>query len=380
MGKLRSYIVIVFCILFMVGLAGSARPAFADQQTHTVQPGETLFRIALQYGVTVESLVAANGLTDASRIYAGQVLTIPSGAAPAAQPAVTSPQAINTTGSTPYYYTVAPGDGLAKIARTFGITVQDLIAANSLIDPNQIQVGQKLIIPGQNASSAGAGLPGFPSVPQAAPTSAPAAAAPAVAAAPAPTGGTAYKTYTIRPGDSLAGVAQQFGVSWQTLALLNGITDPNTIYTGTVLKIPATATDPEALIAPGPVGAAAVNTTSVQGKWIKVVLHEQRVYIYEDGQLLKNVLVSTGLPATPTVIGDFKIYLKYTAQLMYGPGYYLPGVPWVMYFYRDYGLHGTYWHHNWGQPMSHGCVNMPTPEAKWLYDWAPVGTRVTVVW
>ena len=45
---------------------------------------------------------------------------------------------------------------------------------------------------------------------------------------------------------------------------------------------------------------------------------------------------------------------------MSGPGYYLPGVPYVMYFYQGYGLHGTYWHDNFGQPMSHGCVNLPT--------------------
>lgn len=47
---------------------------------------------------------------------------------------------------------------------------------------------------------------------------------------------------------------------------------------------------------------------------------------------------------------------------MTGPGYDLPNVPYTMYFYQGYGLHGTYWHNNFGTPMSHGCVNMPTPE------------------
>jgi lipoprotein-anchoring transpeptidase ErfK/SrfK len=61
---------------------------------------------------------------------------------------------------------------------------------------------------------------------------------------------------------------------------------------------------------------------------------------------------------------------------MSGPGYYLPNVPYVMYFYRGYGLHGTYWHHNIGTPMSHGCVNLPTAEAGWLFNWASVGTKV----
>jgi lipoprotein-anchoring transpeptidase ErfK/SrfK len=47
-----------------------------------------------------------------------------------------------------------------------------------------------------------------------------------------------------------------------------------------------------------------------------------------------------------------------------------------MYFYRGYGLHGTYWHNNFGTPMSHGCVNLSTPDARWLFSWAPVGTKV----
>lgn len=63
---------------------------------------------------------------------------------------------------------------------------------------------------------------------------------------------------------------------------------------------------------------------------------------------------------------------------MSGPGYYLPDVPYVMYFYRGYGLHGTYWHNNFGVPMSHGCVNLRTEDAAWLFDWASVGTPVTV--
>jgi hypothetical protein len=42
----------------------------------------------------------------------------------------------------------------------------------------------------------------------------------------------------------------------------------------------------------------------------------------------------------------------------------------VQYFYEDYGFHGTYWHNNFGHPMSHGCVNMTNADAKWLFDWA----------
>ena len=90
------------------------------------------------------------------------------------------------------------------------------------------------------------------------------------------------------------------------------------------------------------------------------------------------VLVSTGLPATPTVVGDFTVQRKYDAQTMVGPGYYLPDVPWVMYFFEGYAIHGTYWHNNFGHPMSHGCVNLPTDESLWFYNFAPLGTPVHV--
>ncbi len=114
------------------------------------------------------------------------------------------------------------------------------------------------------------------------------------------------------------------------------------------------------------------------GRWIDVDLSEQMVYAYEGDTLVNSFLVSTGTWAHPTVTGQFHIYVKYRYADMSGPGYYLPDVPYTMYFYRDYGLHGTYWHHNFGTPMSHGCVNLRTEDAGWLFDWASVGTLVNV--
>ena len=121
------------------------------------------------------------------------------------------------------------------------------------------------------------------------------------------------------------------------------------------------------------------NPTSSSGeRWIDVDLSQQRLVAYEGDTPVYWVTVSTGLPGTPTVTGQYRVYVKYPAQTMTGPGYYLPDVPYVMYFYLGYGIHGTYWHNNFGQPMSHGCVNTPTPDAQWLYNWADVGTLVNV--
>lgn len=113
-------------------------------------------------------------------------------------------------------------------------------------------------------------------------------------------------------------------------------------------------------------------------RWIDVDLSQQRLYAYEGSTLVNSFIVSTGTWQTPTVTGEFKIWIKVRSQAMTGPGYYLPDVPFVMYFYKDYGLHGTYWHNNFGTPMSHGCVNLATPDAEWLYNFASVGTVVNV--
>ncbi len=115
-----------------------------------------------------------------------------------------------------------------------------------------------------------------------------------------------------------------------------------------------------------------------EGRWIDINLSEQMVYAYEDDTVVNSFLVSTGTWEHPTVTGQFYIYVKYEAADMAGPGYYLPSVPYVMYFYKGYGLHGTYWHSNFGTPMSHGCINLRTDDAGWLFGWASVGTLVNI--
>jgi lipoprotein-anchoring transpeptidase ErfK/SrfK len=111
-----------------------------------------------------------------------------------------------------------------------------------------------------------------------------------------------------------------------------------------------------------------------EGRWIRVDLSEQLVVAYEGKKAVRAFVVSSGLPGTPTVTGEFRIRTKVSEQVMSGGVgrnyYHLPGVKWVQYFYEDYGFHGTYWHNNFGHPMSHGCVNMTNADAKWLFDWA----------
>jgi lipoprotein-anchoring transpeptidase ErfK/SrfK len=112
--------------------------------------------------------------------------------------------------------------------------------------------------------------------------------------------------------------------------------------------------------------------------WIDVDLSQQRVYAYSGDTIVNSFVVSTGTWQTPTVTGKYKVWIKLRSTDMSGPGYYLPDVPYVMYFYKGYGIHGTYWHNNFGTPMSHGCVNLTIPDAEWLYNFSAVGTVVNV--
>ncbi len=183
--------------------------------------------------------------------------------------------------------------------------------------------------------------------------------------------------YSVQRGDTLLRIALRFNVSLNALIAANQITNANTIYVGQQLLIPV-GTSYDGVVDLPPSSADPPAPAVSEGKQITIMRSRHQLYAFENGLLVRQFVVSLGLPATPTVKGSFAVYYKIASQRMSGPGYDLPNVPWVMYFYRGYAIHGTYWHNNFGQPMSHGCVNMRTPEAEWLYHWAPTGTPVLV--
>lgn len=127
-------------------------------------------------------------------------------------------------------------------------------------------------------------------------------------------------------------------------------------------------------------------TAGNYAKWIEVDTTNKRLYAYQYGDLVKEEPISAGAPETPTVTGQYAIYVKYDQQDMRGNNvdgsrYFQPHVRWISYFYKDYAIHGNYW-----RPLSyfgnvnssHGCVSMPDSNAEWMYSWAPVGTPVIV--
>lgn len=122
-------------------------------------------------------------------------------------------------------------------------------------------------------------------------------------------------------------------------------------------------------------------------KEIVISISASSFWAYDNDTLFLSSLVSTGvgaIPETVTPIGSFSILSKVDIQDMQGvlggEDYFVPDVPWVMYFDNlGNALHGTYWHNNFGTPMSHGCVNLPMDIASVLYAWADIGTPVTVL-
>jgi len=212
------------------------------------------------------------------------------------------------------------------------------------------------------------------------PTATPAMATPS----PTPTSTPAPLSYTVQEGDTLGSIAQAHAVSVEDLAAANSLTNPNLLYVGQTLIVPGggpVATPPSPgpdLAQPTPIPSPALPSTVNEERWIDVDLTQQSLMAYEGHTPVHTTLVSTGLPNTPTPVGQFRIWIKLRYDDMSGPGYYIEDVPYVMYFYEGYGLHGVTWHGNFGHPMSHGCVNLPTSEAEWLYNWADVGTLVNV--
>lgn len=105
---------------------------------------------------------------------------------------------------------------------------------------------------------------------------------------------------------------------------------------------------------------------------------EQRLYAYEYGKLINTFLVSTGRDRT-TPMGDFPIMAKPYIVHYAGPGYDMGRIPYNLRFYPHIYIHYAPWHNNFGRPWSRGCVNVNLENAEWIYNWAQVGSLISVV-
>jgi len=171
------------------GPAPQPQPTPGGWVDYRVRSGDTLSGIAAARGTTVDELARVNSISNPNLLYVGQIIRVPAGSGGGGAP---------TTG----HYRVEPGDTLSEIAARFGTTVAAIVKANNLANANVIYAGQWLDIPRGGST----------------PT-------------PAPS-----RTYTVKSGDTLSGIAQKLGTTVGNLTALNGITNPNRIYPGQTLR------------------------------------------------------------------------------------------------------------------------------------------------
>jgi murein DD-endopeptidase MepM/ murein hydrolase activator NlpD len=212
---------------------------------YVIQAGDIPYDIARRFGIPLNTLMAANQITDPRRLQIGQQLIIPlPGTTPPAtgaaatvtpQPTVIPQATANPQASTSGTYTIQPGDIPASIARRFGISVELLMAANQITDPRRLQIGQQLIIPAPGATAP--------------PTSTPVPVASAeTVTAPAGMAGT----YTVQRGDIPGSIARRFGITANSLLAANSITDPTRLQIGQILLVPTPGPVPTVAAATGP--------------------------------------------------------------------------------------------------------------------------------
>ena len=165
--------------------------------TYEVVSGDTLGKIAKKFGTTYQEIALINGIPNPDKIEVGQILKLPNSS---------SPSSCNIT------YEVVDGDTLGKIAKKFCTTYQEIANINGISNPDKIQIGQVLKIPGSISSSN--------------------------SSSSSQNSSSSFTTYEIVGGDTLSKIAQRFGTSYQELARINGIENPDKIKVGQVIKIP----------------------------------------------------------------------------------------------------------------------------------------------
>ncbi|WP_270519688.1 LysM peptidoglycan-binding domain-containing protein [Limosilactobacillus fermentum] len=189
---------------------------------YTVQSGDTLSGIAIEYNTTTATLTSLNNLSNPNLIYVGQRLLVKStstSAASSATSTATSTASATSTSSTTSAttYTVKSGDTLSSIASSHNTTTAALTSLNSLANPNLIYVGQVLKLANTTTASTS-------STSSAASTS------------------SSAMTYTVKSGDTLSSIASSYNTTTSTLTSLNNLSNPNLIYVGQVLKVAGSST------------------------------------------------------------------------------------------------------------------------------------------
>lgn len=372
---------VVLCLAAFVMLLDSGNIHAApvgDTITYVVRPGDRLADIAARYGVTMASIVQANGLSNPDVIYPGQklLIAVSGNAGPTIAPAPPSSDTMHV---------VQLGDTVDKIARRYGVSASAIVRANGITNADLIWVGQKLIIPGSALTASP--MPYASPVPSASPvsgvTSVPSAtpaanATPLVTPAPAPTATpkptVAPTIHVVQAGETLSGIAQRYGTTVAALVEANGLGSADLIRVGMRL-----------LIVKGS-GSGPIYTG--RASRFEVSISQQRCWLYQGETVIAKWVCSTGRSGSGTRTGTFRIQSKLPKA--YGSTWDI----WMPYWLGIYwagasenGIHGLPWNAKtgvqvWtgyvGTPITYGCVMLDNVNAKMLYDMAYIGMPVII--
>lgn len=220
--------------------SASNQTATTNATTHTVKAGDTLSSIATKYQTTVANLVKANGISNPNLIIVGQTLTVGGNTTSTSTTTSTTTQATTATSTTTVSssYTVKSGDTVGSIASRYGVSVSDIQKWNNLSNVNLIFIGQKLAIQANakttttNTSTTSSSTQQTTNTTQTGSNS-----------NVTNTATTGTSTYTVKAGDTIAKIANQFGTTVAKIQSLNNLSNVNLIFVNQTLKISGAVTN-----------------------------------------------------------------------------------------------------------------------------------------
>lgn len=310
-------------------------------RTTTVRPNDNLSLIALRFGVDLSALLALNGLSRAAdTIRIGQELRLP---ATTDDLLVADPDRV---------YVVQSGESLGLIAQEHDITLPELMAVNRIGDPNTIQPGQELVIPGEvragETESIGPARAGF-------------------------------YYHNVRPGETMSQLAQLYNTTPQAIVRYNGLPDEQTIYSGLEVRIPYGP----------PIFNRLRPLTPETGTEFVVSITRQECWVMQSGTVLYDWRCSTGQGQWATRTGSFPI--KTRLEVAKSSAYRLDMPFWLgIYDVGDFenGIHGLpvewetgqkLWDTLVGQPATFGCAMLLDEDAATLFSLSYLGMPVHIV-
>ncbi len=355
-----------------------------DYGIHIVREGDTLYGLAVRYGMSVPDLATLNGIRITGYLLPGAGLRVPldrainaradepaaparassavgtessaagDSVAPEREPSLTATQADAAT------HLVQPGDTLFSIAARHGLDIEGLKTQNGLPLDGSIRAGETLVLRDGPARDRAA-------TPDTAPP-APVSGQPPAAPVAAPNVKTT--THIVQPGEALTSIAARYGSTALSLQRMNGLSG-DLITAGQRLIVPRQGTG----YSPG-----------FGDKRVEVDIGDQRMYVWEGNHLVYNWTISTGLATHPTRRGSFAVQSKIPNAWSSAWQLWMPN--WLGIYWAggsENGIHalpiinGTrLWGGYLGSPISYGCVVVDTFESQLLYEWAEIGTPVDI--